>query len=249
MGSTSKGGGCAVHSFLGSIARAVALTSALVAVSASIFSTKAVSRDSSSCMECHQRDAGGLAEHPLGVKLAGRIPGGASGLPLEDGRITCQTCHLPHGHGVVEDAGARFYLRDAPDALCARCHENRAGRRDRPHARYMDTVHGGKILAGRLGEGHIDGRDLISSLCVVCHEQDASAEAVRADRPRLGGRGVGKSSRHDHFGGGWDASQETARLFDGRVGCASCHRIFAEEKSLLVAPVEHGRLCLSCHDL
>jgi predicted CXXCH cytochrome family protein len=37
------------------------------------------------------------------------------------------------------------------------------------------------------------------------------------------------------------------RLFDGRVGCGSCHSPYAREHALLVMSNDRSALCLSCH--
>ncbi|NNK62673.1 MAG: hypothetical protein HKO98_05620 [Gemmatimonadetes bacterium] len=39
------------------------------------------------------------------------------------------------------------------------------------------------------------------------------------------------------------------RLFDGNLGCGSCHSVYAGEPGLLVMRNERSRLCTSCHDL
>lgn len=39
------------------------------------------------------------------------------------------------------------------------------------------------------------------------------------------------------------------RLFDGRVGCGSCHSIYAPGRNKLVMPNERSALCTACHVL
>jgi hypothetical protein len=38
------------------------------------------------------------------------------------------------------------------------------------------------------------------------------------------------------------------RLFDGQVGCGSCHSLYAKTRNHLVMPQEKGVLCRNCHN-
>lgn len=38
------------------------------------------------------------------------------------------------------------------------------------------------------------------------------------------------------------------RLFDGQVGCGSCHSIYSSQRKLLVKNNIRSELCLSCHE-
>jgi predicted CXXCH cytochrome family protein len=71
------------------------------------------------CYKCHPHDS----SHPVGVKATGKKTKTPEGLPtLEDGTITCVTCHHPHG-------GKRpFYNRfDFRKDLCMKCHLKKYG--------------------------------------------------------------------------------------------------------------------------
>jgi len=37
------------------------------------------------------------------------------------------------------------------------------------------------------------------------------------------------------------------RLYDGKIGCGTCHNAFSKEKSMLVINNRRSRLCLECH--
>jgi len=66
------------------------------------------------CYKCHPLDA----SHPVGVKAQSPTIKTPDGLPtIEDGIITCVTCHNPHG-------GERLYYTrfDYNKDLCMRCH-------------------------------------------------------------------------------------------------------------------------------
>ena len=37
------------------------------------------------------------------------------------------------------------------------------------------------------------------------------------------------------------------RLFNGKIGCGTCHNIYSEEKKMLAESNMKSRLCLECH--
>src|SRR5436309_4805616 len=51
------------------------------------------------------------------------------GLPLEDGKITCRTCHTAHAVPGSETLAETFFLRvdNSQSQLCQLCHENKSG--------------------------------------------------------------------------------------------------------------------------
>ncbi len=71
------------------------------------------------CYKCHTHDS----SHPVGIKALSPKTRTPDGLPtIEDGIITCVTCHEPHG-------GQRAYYNrfDFRKDLCMRCHLERYG--------------------------------------------------------------------------------------------------------------------------
>ncbi|MBP7147972.1 MAG: hypothetical protein KBD01_10535 [Acidobacteria bacterium] len=177
--------------------------------------------------------------------MAGRIAGDAAGLPLDGGRITCLTCHTHHGAG--SDTPRPHFLRAAPAELCARCHFA-DGAWDRAHANYPDTVHGGVWLAGP--DGPPADPQEISRRCLVCHAAGHGQAGTAAAPPinievshplavyaQLAGPGYRPA---DQLG-------PAVRLFDGRIGCASCHRVYSRHAALL-STAPQKQLCTSCHD-
>jgi predicted CXXCH cytochrome family protein len=65
------------------------------------------------CIECHP-DRSGPKEHKIGIVPPVKVPE----LPLsKDGKITCITCHDPHGK-----SGYPKLLRVRPSDLCLKCH-------------------------------------------------------------------------------------------------------------------------------
>ncbi|UCE60662.1 MAG: hypothetical protein JSU63_02710 [Phycisphaerales bacterium] len=41
----------------------------------------------------------------------------------------------------------------------------------------------------------------------------------------------------------------TIALPDGKVGCPSCHNLYAREEKLLAVPIRASELCFTCHDV
>lgn len=90
--------------------------------------------------------------------------------------------------------------------------------------------------------------DYESRTCMGCHDgsrgkglgvshpvgvaYDEMAWAAKGSRHRL-------TDRHQ-----LDAR---VRLFDGNVGCGSCHNIYSQTPKMLSMPNTRGQLCTSCH--
>ncbi|RMF76621.1 MAG: hypothetical protein D6738_00950 [Acidobacteria bacterium] len=208
-----------------------------------------------SCLECHADHAFDDASHPLGVPAPAQL---GDRLPTVRGLVACVTCHRGHAEPapVPDETGGEFMLRARPEVLCAACHREASGRWDRPHALYADTIHGGArpALGGRrvADAGQLD---LVSRRCLACHDDTHGAAvpyAVQASGT-LGrshpigvmlaslGTPVAPAPRAE------DLAREGVRLFDGRVGCGSCHRLFSRRPARLAMEMERSRLCLSCH--
>ena len=199
--------------------------------------------DVDTCLECHRPARHGLPMHPMGVR-----PARSRGLPLEDGRITCLTCHRRHGVTIESTREADFHLRRQPPRLCGSCHVDGQGRWDRPHALYADTIHGGPRLAG-WGADDDRGIDPVSMRCLSCHD---GSSAPSVDNGRSGGIGTEGGANHPvGMSGGLLAvradADGAARWVAGRVSCASCHRLYGRPRPHLAEPTSMDRLCQGCH--
>ncbi len=205
------------------------------------------------CVDCHEQVRS--LSHPVDVYPSSSVPGH---LPLENGRLSCLTCHdLGAGEGAALlriDPGA------APAALCTQCHDAARGGRGEAHALATGRAHlasssrrGGSSSPGTRFDGE-------SERCMSCHDGTVASEgAVRTGPPGpmnamrlIGGQhpiGVTHRSRGigDHLVPAIRLDP-AIRLYDGRVGCGSCHSPYAEGEAMLVMSNERSRLCLACHD-
>lgn len=229
------------------------------------------------CPACHEASEGGVggprpavatcrgchpdAEmHVVGVRPESvRVP---DGWPLEDGVVTCATCHAEPGC----DAGRppeRPWLRGGtPDRradFCYRCHASEAYQRTSPH---LPADPGPGVQAG----------------CPACHTgRPADGASVADSALRLppeeacatchpGPTHVGAA---EHVGKTQSAPTALPLAPGGTIGCWSCHDVHAPpgppprpgalattlagaprpdgREALLALPAVDGTLCRSCH--
>jgi predicted CXXCH cytochrome family protein len=217
------------------------------------------------CGGCHQTED--PFTHPVGVVPSMPIP---PGLPLEDGRIECTTCH--DNRASADHARAREFhaplLRQEPADLCAACHDPAGTSRRDMHATMLGRAHlrwpDDDSDRGSSRPGRWPARpDSQSGSCLGCHDGAVAGDA--SDARGLWGfsagpgpsAGIGASHpvgieyrRHPGMALKPAASLDRRiRLFDNRVGCGSCHSPFADDEALLVMSNLRSRLCLSCHEL
>ena len=219
----------------------------------------------STCLECHALSSS--LSHPLGVRpqLAPGAAAAAAGLPLAGGGIDCLTCHrsrvLDPGH--TDRLGRDDYLRRPARTLCATCHATPVNPGSPlTHARLTGRAHLGGSQGRLVARG---GLDRESRECLSCHDGSSASNAAVRDGTgsRLPWRGGGSralTSEHPvgvEYGSllsanGWrglrppSALPEELRLFDGRVGCGSCHSVYSGGRSMLALETER-QLCLGCH--
>ena len=208
----------------------------------------------------------GVTNHPIRVvpSAAVSVP---SGWPLDDnGALTCFTCHteVSPGGGVFDPKLRDFESQDVPSAgFCARCHgqiEQRSA--GSVHWLALGTAHlKDDRVAPRAGGGVLDSR---TRQCLSCHDGVSALESTNGT-PVNGTRAYMSDRRRNHpigvqYGGvsrPKDLSplrpagllpREVA-LPDGKVGCVSCHNLYARTEYLLTVPIRGSELCLTCHDM
>lgn len=214
------------------------------------------------CVSCHAIDA--AFSHPVGFMPGRSLP---EAMPLQNGRMTCLTCH-------EDDAGAHTRVRGRGDpmlrlglegrALCLSCHESSPFSKTGGHSMAVSKAH--LIWAhdkpDRAVRGARGGLDAESSSCLECHD-GTIASAVGTKRAGAEIASFGANQTHPvgvpfRDRSGKDRSLDMRlvsphtldpriRLFDGSVGCGSCHSMYSPHENKLVMSNQRSALCLSCH--
>lgn len=208
------------------------------------------------CEGCHEPDS--LFSHPVGVVPSMSVPGN---LPLEKGRLTCATCHDNSQSTLHFQARSQHtsLLRagGTGTAFCGQCHK--AGKTDRrtQHALGLGTAHlrwkdGSSDLPNQT-RGEVDSE---SRQCLSCHDGSSAKYVAIAPNtvdldPRSQSHPIGGKTR-DRWGRRTAMApskpvDDRVRLYDGQLGCGSCHSLFSDQQKLLVMANPAGELCTSCH--
>jgi predicted CXXCH cytochrome family protein len=202
--------------------------------------------ESDLCLQCHSKMSG--LSHPVGVKPTMKIP---KELPLDwKGEITCVTCHIAHH----KKNGGDFFMRDLSkgELFCRKCH-NEFPDLKKLHNGLSGTAHVGKRYRE---ESKSDIVDELSMKCLNCHDATIGSNSIINSI----GRGVffhapGRGSSHPigmlYRGGGAympkELLDERLLLFDGKVGCGTCHNPYSKNHFKLVITEKQSSLCLACH--
>ncbi|MBN1343787.1 MAG: cytochrome c3 family protein [Phycisphaerae bacterium] len=238
--------------------------------------TKPVAPSSSMCLSCHD---GSVVDSRRRVwldhshKTDVKPPPGMNVpaiLPLEDGKITCRTCHTAHAGKGSDHLDAAFFLRIPDDAsqLCVACHGDKmrgpalgshpiggmpwpvpdelikAGAKAVPGQRqiYCQVCH--------LAHGSSQDKLLVmgvgdNQLCLTCHKK------LRPRMWRPAREGV-----HPDRPVVKEAEQLAAiRSMGTRLGterrliCLSCHKLHDGKSGrfMLARPLEGSGFCIQCH--
>ena len=204
---------------------------------------------------CHDLDS--VLSHPVGIRSIGAI---RQDMPLDqDSRMTCLTCHI------MSSSSQKGKVLHVPneEGFCAKCHLEMGGTaRKRSHWQFSTLAHLGPInpnkqhLSNFETVGDID-IDKESHSCLSCHD-DISApirsvswsksqrQENMSDHPiGMSYQDVAMRSVRQYFP---LTGTPQIRLFDGRLGCGSCHSLYSQRQNKLVMSNENGRLCIKCHN-
>lgn len=215
------------------------------------------------CQSCHQMDT--LLSHPVGFVPSESIP---DAFPLQNGRITCVTCHDTRRHdGKPGDTMLRTGL--AGEAFCTQCHQSFPGKRQSYHGMGVGKAH----LLGANRQAHsvavaaaplasatlTSGLDEESTTCMTCHDGLGAVDAGGGAMHSIGefqanaehpiGVAYPKHSSRSSDATFVDSHKldPRIRLFASTVGCGSCHSVYSKQNKLLVMDNYGSRLCLGCH--
>lgn len=207
------------------------------------------------CINCHRMETG--FSHPVGVIPSMPIP---RHLPLVNGRIGCATCHeggsgADHTRSQLQKTS--LLRDDGLGNLCAQCHLGGGSRswhttQGKAHLRWegRNSRSTGELLGGL---------DRESRDCLSCHDgtiaRDVTASPTGDLPDHAKGHPIGSvykaaaPNRRTGENGYTFSLDPRVRLFEGTVGCGSCHSPYSREENSLVMPNHGSRLCLTCHQM
>jgi predicted CXXCH cytochrome family protein len=203
------------------------------------------------CRPCHKKTIN-RASHP--VDRAPELVRVPEDLPLDNGLITCNTCHNIHENRYNGIGGMTYFLRrpSAGRDFCMSCHEVRSG----------SNMHIELVAAAHIGSKFkvIDRSqplDPLSVECIYCHD-GSIGKNVDAQT----GSGIWQHNNSSHpIGVNYNESRmrkgglhpfsmidKRIRLFSGKIGCGTCHNMYSGLPMQLVMSNEGSSLCMWCHD-
>jgi len=214
--------------------------------------------------ECHNFEPS--LNHPVGIKPEDMIP---EDMPLDDhSHITCLTCHDDSGSSgtlsYFNDSRQRLLSRPEGMQFCGSCHTQMSGtRREQSHWQFTTRAHLGSInLQSTTFDDYaqtIDGLDLESRTCLSCHD-DVSVNIPPLNETRRQ-RALRWTDMSDHpIGMDYDnivsrqpddykpLFDQEIRLFNGKVGCGSCHNFYSQNKKNPAMNNNTAAFCRKCHN-
>ncbi len=205
------------------------------------------------CVPCHQINE--RTSHPVGVSPKTSIP--LQRYLDKEGKMTCLTCHDIHKE---DDASfsrqeLKGFLRGHAQgrSFCFVCHNDDTLGANWRHRLVVTYAHApGKLTQAQNGSP----LDQHSIECLSCHDGTISRETAFSVRSGDFQHGIGLSHpvgveypegslAKDFFPRG--SLPEEVPLFNGRVGCLSCHNPYGDQKNLLSKDNIGSSLCLTCH--
>jgi len=215
---------------------------------------------------CHDFDS--MLNHPVGIKPKGVIP---ANMPLDShSRITCLTCHdssePAYDLSDTDSSRKRLLHRPTDIQFCSTCHMKMGGSAlEQVHWRFSTRAHLGSInpqtALSDSSERFVGGIDTESRTCLSCHEDitvtmPADNETVRQKKARwknMSDHPIGMDYQYTAMRkfGSYNfplTGDQRIRLFNGRLGCGSCHSLYARMENNLVVRNERSALCRKCHN-
>ncbi len=228
------------------------------------------------CARCH--DMSGIISHQVDIVPSNRvnIP---PDMPLDSrGRITCVTCHEIHGPYINPLTGQKtFFLRREVigKSFCISCHNTDEGIKQIQmgspsadvndnrtsifpiHKSVMDRSHG---FASYDVIDQSSDIDPLSLACLDCHGDDTiqktslkigvfnHADAnIGMSHPIGMDYETASDGKDDYVQ--VDSLDKRLKLFDGKVGCCTCHDPYSSQGDALVigTPDSYQDLCFACH--
>lgn len=205
------------------------------------------------CAQCHRINQ--RTSHPVGISPQNPIP--LQRYLDKEGRMTCLTCHDVHKEedksfsrlelkGLVRGhARGRFF--------CFVCHNDETLGANWRHRLVVTYAHAPGQLTQLQNGSPLDEHSIE---CLSCHDGTISRMTPVPVKSGDFQHGIGLShpvgveyptgSMASDFMPR-DSLPEDVQLFNGKVGCLSCHNPYGKRESLLVMDNFRSVLCLTCH--
>lgn len=205
------------------------------------------------CLECHSVAA--RTSHPIGLVPSMTVPDGFS---LDWGnKMTCVTCHNPHTEN--PDVDVQFMRTSARGKeFCDLCHRGALPLSGGLHVGAVGIAHSKSGIVASDAE-YSQILDSISIECLSCHDgviaSDASYKVLggdalsyqRSGRSHPIGMDYQKAALRDTELKSVEMLSADIALYDGKVGCASCHNPYSRQRRMLVVDDAGSALCFECH--
>ena len=200
------------------------------------------------CNTCHpQLEV--KKSHPSEIYPTMAIP---KDMPLIEGKLTCTTCHYLHPKDNMKFFSKKhFYLRRQVQGVffCIECHKV-----DEKGHIVMAKIHTGSYNV----TDNSTRIDRMSLECIECHDSHMKepVSSLGAGKwthyKKKFNHTIGTSYRQLSMRNMKKYKPENTlnkemRLYDGKVGCGTCHNIYSKEKNMLAISNRGSKLCLSCH--
>ena len=215
------------------------------------------------CLSCHEDNA--ERSHPSNFFPKEKLP---ARYPLYKNKMVCTTCHFPHQKYNInkiqsnQKTGPYFLRADSAGKMfCYCCHKT-------GFSNFSIDSHAVAIKKAHPSSISFEQKDLIdnsSRECLSCHDGtisiNVSTRLVDAGGVSWNhGRSIGmshpisidynevylkKSDKYHPI----QSLNFRIKLFNGKIGCETCHDHYSKHKNYLVMDNFKSRLCLSCHNL
>lgn len=205
------------------------------------------------CISCHSEAV--RLSHPVDIKPSMTIP---KDFTLDrKGNLTCNSCHTTHKTGY-----GKYHMRTstAGIAFCEICHQGIVD--GMPITASVSAHLGGSTGSRFTSWGQGGYLDELSIECLLCHDGSVATDAL-VEKPLFAGEydhtnniglshpiGVSHREATEKYFGAYrkiEKLPQEIRLFDGKVGCVSCHNPYSKLPFNLSMSNEGSALCLACH--
>jgi len=194
------------------------------------------------------------------------LPAGVRSSSGQSSTVTCLSCHQPELSGGSDSQTDRI-LQQPEQVGCDSCHLQLSGSlRQQSHWKFSRKAHLLTLVPGSENDKFssdlkVSDIDTESSTCLGCHDEVSANVPAMNQAGHRGGRGYSGMSDHP-IGMNYQSvlvdnsmlynslkiGPNRIRMFDGKVGCGSCHSLYSQIPSLLAVGNDRSALCRECHN-